>query len=178
MKLTYEILPADQAVQCRELCNELMIYQKSKAVIKPELFNTMNFETRMLPSIESALHNHLVAVKDGDEMIGYVYTNVSPKTAYSNDFATFFDLNSVSGDQVGCLSQFYIKDGFRQYGIGSKLFEMSMEWLRQFNQVEDLFIYVSNGNKNALEFYQRKGFVVTHDILGGFITVLRNRKCR
>ncbi|SDM74590.1 Acetyltransferase (GNAT) family protein [Fictibacillus solisalsi] len=176
MNLTYEILPDDQAVQCKELCNELMGYQKSRAVIKPELFDSMNFETRMLPSMGSALHNHLVAVKDEDEMIGYVYSNVSPKITYSNDFATFFDLDSVSGDYVGCLSQFYIKDGYRQYGVGSKLFEMSMEWLRQFNEVEDLFIYVSNGNENALEFYKRKGFVVTHDILDGFITVLRNRK--
>ncbi|MDN4522916.1 GNAT family N-acetyltransferase [Fictibacillus fluitans] len=175
MKLTYEILPAGQAEQCKELCNELMTYQKSMAVIKPELFDTMSFETRMLPSIESALHNHLVAVKDNGKMIGYVYSNISPKAAYSNDFATFFDLDSVSGDLVGCLSQFYIKDGYRQYGIGSKLFEMSLKWLSHFREAEDLFIFVSNGNENALNFYQRKGFVATHDILDGFITVLRNK---
>lgn len=51
-----------------------------------------------------------------------------------------------------------------------------MEWLKQFDDVDDLFIYVSNGNEKALEFYKRKGFYVSHDILDGFITVLRNNK--
>lgn len=50
---------------------------------------------------------------------------------------------------------------------------MSMEWLSQFKDVEDYFIYVSNGNTEALEFYAGKGFTESHEILDGFITVLR-----
>ena len=84
-------------------------------------------------------------------------------------------MSSVSGKNVGCLSQFYIKENYRQYGIGSKLFNMSMEWLEQFH-VEDYFIFVSNGNDDAKEFYKRKGFLESHDILDGFISVLRNDK--
>ncbi|WP_375336602.1 hypothetical protein [Cytobacillus oceanisediminis] len=57
--------------------------------------------------------------------------------------------------------------------MGSVLFNMSMEWLSQFKDVEDYFIYVSNRNTEALEFYTRKGFTVSHEILDGFITVLR-----
>ncbi len=53
---------------------------------------------------------------------------------------------------------------------------MSMKWLKQFEDVEDYFIFVSNGNTNALEFYKRKGFSVSHDLLDGFITVLRTKK--
>ncbi|WAH37842.1 GNAT family N-acetyltransferase [Alicyclobacillus dauci] len=156
------------------MCNELMVFQKSKAYIKPELFDSMNFDTRMVPSMKSALHNYTVVVRDDDEIVGYVYSNVSPKEAYSNDFATFFDLSSVRRDNVGCLSQFYIREAYRQSGIGSVLFDMSMQWLKQFDDIEDYFIFVSNGNDNALEFYKRKGFMVSHDILDGFITVLRN----
>jgi GNAT superfamily N-acetyltransferase len=152
-----------------------MIFQKSKARIKPELFDRMNFDTRMIPSIKSAIHNHIVIVKDDDEIIGYVYSNISPKEVYSNDFATFFDLSSVSGNDVGCLSQFYIRGKYRKFGIGSALFDMSMKWLNQFDSVDDYFIFVSNGNHDALEFYKRKGFVVSHKILDGFITVLRNK---
>jgi hypothetical protein len=33
---------------------------------------------------------------------------------------------------------------------------------------------VSNGNDDALRFYLGKGFKVNHDILDGFITVLRD----
>jgi GNAT superfamily N-acetyltransferase len=176
MNLIYEIISVEQIEACRDLCNELMSFQKSKAFIKPELFDNMNFDTRMIPSIKSAIHNFIVVVKVDDQIVGYVYSNISPKETYSNPFATFFDLSSVSKNNVGCLSQFYIKDGYRQYGIGSTLFNMSMEWLQQFEEVEDYFIYVSNGNDDALEFYKRKGFFVSHDILDGFITVLRKKK--
>ncbi len=176
MNFKYEIISEEEIECCRELCNELMIFQKSKAYIQPELFDNMNFDTRMIPSVKKALHNYIVVVKDENQIVGYVYSNISPKETYSNEFATFFDLNSVTGDNVGCLSQFYIREGYRQYGIGSKLFTMSMGWLQQFDEIEDYFIFVSNGNDDALEFYKRKGFSVSHDILEGFITVLRKHK--
>jgi GNAT superfamily N-acetyltransferase len=178
MNLQYEVIPEEEAESCRDLCNELMLFQKSKASIAPERFDSMNFDTRMLPSIENAVHNFLVVVKDHDrqdEVIAYVYTNISPKEVYSNDFATFFDLSTVQRENVGCLSQLYIKEGYRQFGIGSKLYTMSTEWLEEFDDVEDYFVFTSNGNDDALAFYQRKGFTISHDILDGFITVLRRK---
>lgn len=174
MNLKYEVLPVEKSEYCRDLCNELMTFQKSKACIKPELFNNMRFETRMIPSIKSAKHNYIVVVKDDEKIVGYVYSNISSKDIYSSDFATFFDLSSVHKEDVGCLSQFYIQEEYRKSGVGSVLFKMSMDWLKQFDEVEDYFIFVSNGNDNALEFYKRKGFTVSHDILDGFITVLRS----
>lgn len=86
-----------------DLCNERMAFQKSKAHITPERFDSMNFETRMIPSVKSAIHNYIVIVKDDEEIVGYVYSNVSPKEAYSNDFATFFDLTSVGKCNVRLL---------------------------------------------------------------------------
>ncbi|SDN52631.1 Acetyltransferase (GNAT) family protein [Paenibacillus sp. yr247] len=152
-----------------------MVFQKSKAQIKPELFDNMNFDTRMVPSMKRAIYNHIVVAKDDDEEIGYAYSNISPKEVYTNDFATFFDFSSVKGNNVGCLSNFYIKKQYRKHGIGSVLFDMSMKWLNQFDDVDDRFIFVSNGNDHALEFYKRKGYIVSHKILDGFITVLRNK---
>jgi GNAT superfamily N-acetyltransferase len=175
MNIKYEIITNEKIEYCRDLCNELMSFQKSKAQIKPELFDNMNFDTRMIPSMKSAIYNYIVVVKEDDKIVGYVYSNIAPKETYSNNFATFFDLSSVSRNNVGCLSQFYIKEEYRQKGIGSVLFDMSMTWLNQFNDVEDYFIFVSNGNNDALEFYKRKGFVFSHKILDGFITVLRNK---
>ncbi|MFX3675245.1 MAG: GNAT family N-acetyltransferase [Paenisporosarcina sp.] len=176
MNLNYEIIPAEKIECCRDICNDLIAFQKSKAYIKPELFDNMNFDTRMIPSVKSAIYNYIVVVKDEDKIVGYVYSNISPKETYSSEFATFFDLSSVSRNNVGCLSQFYISEEYRQYGIGSKLFNMSMDWLKQFDDIDDYFIFVSNGNDNALEFYIRKGFSVSHEILDGFITVLRTKK--
>lgn len=174
MSINYEVI-SDDSISCiRDLCNELMAYQKSKAHINPELFNGMSFKTRMIPSVKSAKANYIVLAKDNDEIVGYVYSNISSKEVYSNEFATFFDLSSVNNDEVGCLSQFYIKKDYRNIGIGSVLFEKSMEWLNSFESISDLFIFVSNGNDNALKFYQNKGFKISHQILDGFITVLRN----
>lgn len=176
LNLVYEVIPEEKIEYCRDLCNELMAFQKSKAHITPELFDSMNFDTRLVPSVKNAIHNYIVIVKDADKIVGYVYANISPKEVYSNSFATFFDLSSVEKQNVGCLSQFYIKEEYRKYGVGSVLFKMSINWLKQFDDVDDYFIYVSNGNEDALEFYKRKGFTVSHDILDGFITVLRSNQ--
>ncbi|MDQ1145698.1 GNAT superfamily N-acetyltransferase [Bacillus sp. SORGH_AS 510] len=174
MAIQYEVISNDNINCLKDLVNELMAYQKSKATLHPELFDNMNFETRMIPSVKSAKYNYIVVAKDNDEIVGYVYSNISSKETYSNDFATFFDLASVKNEDVGCLSQFYIKEGYRSLGVGSVLFEKSKEWLRSFPSIDDLFIFVSNGNDEALKFYQGKGFKISHQILGGFITVLKN----
>lgn len=179
MNICYEIVPKENIVCVKDLCNELMIYQKSKAHIHSELFDNMSFETRMIPSVKSAKDNFILAAKDGNEVIGYAYSTISPKETYSNGFATlkfatFFDFDSVKADDVGCLSQFYIKESYRKTGIGSALFEKSMNWLRSFESIRDLFIFVSNGNDNALQFYLNKGFKISHQLGDGFITVLRN----
>lgn len=174
MSIHYEIIPDDNIICIKDLCNELMSYQKSISYIHSELFDGMSFETRMIPSIKSANSNYILVAKDDNEIVGYVYNNISLKETYSNEFATFFDLNSVQNKEVGCLSQFYLKDGYRNIGIGTILFEKSMNWLNSFKSINDLFIFVSNGNDSALKFYQGKGFKISHQILDGFIIVLRN----
>lgn len=181
MNIHYEIVSEDNIICIKGLCNDLMAYQKSKANIRPEFFDGMCFETRMIPSFKSAKANYIIAAKDDDEIVGYAYSTIAPKEIYSDDFATlkchaFFDFNSVKGDDIGCLSQFYIKEEYRQVGIGSVLFKKSMDWLNSFKSINDLFIFVSNGNDNALKFYLGKGFSINHQILDGFITVLRNTR--
>jgi GNAT superfamily N-acetyltransferase len=174
MSIYYEVI-SDDSIHCiKDLCNELMAYQKSKSYIHSELFDGMSFETRMIPSVKSAKYNYILVAKDDNKIVGYVYSNISSKETYSNQFATFFDLDSVKNDEVGCLSQFYITEGYRNIGIGTVLFKKSMDWLNSFKSISDSFIFVSNGNDNALKFYQGKGFKISHQILDGFITVLRN----
>jgi len=179
MSIHYEVISENNVNCIKDLCDELMIYQKSKAYIHPEFFDNMSFETRMIPSLKSSKANYIVIAKDNNEIVGYAYSTIAPKKTYSGSFATlqcdaFFDFDSVKTADVGCLSQFFIKDNYRNLGIGSTLFSMSMNWLKSFEETNDLFIFVSNGNDNALKFYQDKGFKVSHKILDGFITVLRN----
>ncbi len=170
--IKYEIIREEDAYLVELLCNELMGYQKSKTRITPERFDSMSFQTRFLSSLEKADQNFIMVAKANDKVVGYVYCNLSSKEVYDSDFATFFDMNSVE-DQVGCLSQFFIREEYRGIGIGTRLFNEGMEWLNKLN-VKDLFIFVSDGNDDALNFYKRKGFNESHKILDGFITVLRN----
>jgi GNAT superfamily N-acetyltransferase len=180
--IEYQVLSEAEVGAIRDLCNELMAYQKSLATIHPEFFDNMCFETRMLPSLKGAKANYIIVAKDKDQIIGYAYSNISPKETYSGGFATlqcdgFFDFDSVEGEDVGCLSQFFIKEGYRNRGIGSVLFTSSMEWLGTFEEIRDIFIFVSNGNEKGLKFYLDRGFIISHQILDGFITVLRNNAC-
>lgn len=179
MNIRYEVIPEISCVCIKDLCNELMAFQKSKATIHPEFFDAMSFETRMLPSIKGAKANYIVTAKDDNEFVGYAYSTVAAKATYSGGFATlqcdaFFDFDSVRTDDVGCLSQFYLKENYRQAGIGSVLFQMSMDWLKSYSEIRDYFVFVSNGNDGALRFYLSMGFNISHQILDGFITVLRN----
>jgi len=180
LSIQYEIVSEDNIFIIKDLCNELMAYQKSKAYIHPEFFDNMSFETRVLPAMKSSKENYIIAANDGNEVVGYAYSTIAPKTIYSGGFATlqcdaFFDFDSVETEDVGCLSQFFIKENYRNTGIGTAMFNMSMDWLNSFKEIKDIFIFVSNGNENALNFYLNKDFKVSHEILDGFITVLRNK---
>jgi GNAT superfamily N-acetyltransferase len=179
LSIHYEVVSEDNIICIKDLCNDLMAYQKSKAHIHPEFFDNMCFETRMLPSVKSAKANYIVTAKEDNEIVGYAYSTIASKKIYSGGFATlqcdaFFDFDSVKTDDVGSLSQFFIKDGYRNTGIGTTMFNMSMNWLNSFERINDLFIFVSNGNDNTLKFYKNRGFRVSHQILDGFIIVLRN----
>ena len=86
--IEYQVLSEAEVGAIRDLCNELMAYQKSLATIHPEFFDNMCFETRMLPSLKGAKANYIIVAKDKDQIIGYAYSNISPKETYSGGFAT------------------------------------------------------------------------------------------
>lgn len=45
--ITFEIVTDGNIEHCRDLCDELMAFQKSMAVIAPEQFDGMSFDTRL-----------------------------------------------------------------------------------------------------------------------------------
>ncbi|GLC82983.1 GNAT family N-acetyltransferase [Lacrimispora brassicae] len=178
--ITFEVICNDDIQQCRELCNELMAFQKSKAAICPENFNSMNFDTRMKKSYESAHDSKVIVVKDNGVPVGYVFSTIDlvdtdakdafPAWAPADENMIGFYPDWVKLPQkIGCLSNLYLRDQYRSMGIGSKLFEMTMEWLESFTDVNVIFVYISNGNEDALDFYLNHGFTFSHDVFGGFI---------
>lgn len=78
--------------------------------------------------------------------------------------------------KVGLLNNLYVREEYRAMKLGSKLFDLSMEWLESFEDVDLIFIYISNGNEAALNFYLSRGFTYSHDVFGGFIKAVYKSK--
>lgn len=178
--ITFEIVQDGNIEQCRELCNELMAFQKSKATMMPECFDAMNFDTRMKRSFENALRSQVVVAKDDGIPVGYVFSTIDvveeadrsalPDWAPKGENCLGFYPDWVQLPQkIGCLSNLYLRDAYQKGGIGTKLFNMTMEWLESFPDVNLTFVYISNGNDAALSFYLKHGFTLSHDVFGGFI---------
>jgi ribosomal protein S18 acetylase RimI-like enzyme len=179
--ITIEVVRDGNIEQCRELCNELMAFQKSKATIAPETFDTMNFDNRMKKSYESSLESQVVVIKDNGIPVGYVFSTIediensksslpewAPVEEIENSRGFYPEWDNLP-NKIGCLNNLYLRDQYRDRGLGSKLFEMSMEWLESFLDVDLVFIYISNGNEAAINFYLSRGFTFSHDVFGGFI---------
>ena len=184
--ITVEIAHDGNIEQCRELCDELMAFQKSKATLSPEVFDLMNFDTRMKRSYEGALRSQVVVAKDNGVPVGYIFSTIDEEVESDHDSIPewaprvensigFYPKWVKLPDKIGCLSNLYLRDGYRSSGLGSQLFKQSMLWLESFPDVDLIFTYISNGNDAALKFYLSHGFTLSHDVFGGFITAVYKR---
>lgn len=189
--VSFEILHGADIEQCRELCNELMAFQKSKAVLSPEIFDAMNFDTRMKKSFESTPDSQVVAAKDSGTPVGYVFSTIERISdgdkSYVPDWAplrTTADYQGFYPDweklpaRCGCLNNLYLREPYKHKGYGAKLYNMAMEWMKSFDDVDVAFVYISNGNESALKFYLKQGFVFSHNVFGGFIVAAYHRFTR
>ena len=178
--ISIEIVKNDAIEVCCDLCNELMALQKMKSRIHSGCFDGMDFHTRMEKSYINALRKQVIVAKDGIKPVGYVFSTVDfvaedarnyvPEWAPASTGQIGFFPDWVKLPQyIGCLNNLYLQPAYRRTGLGAKLFSMSMQWLESFSDVHLLFVYISNGNDAALNFYLKHGFVFSHDVFGGFI---------
>ena len=179
--ISFEIATVKSIEQCRDLFDELMAFQKSKANIAQNSFDMMDFDTRVKASYENTLiEKQIIFVKDNGTPVGYVFSTISdieekdrkhypdwaPK--YEKSIGFYPDWVSLP-KKIGCLSNLYLREEYRGTGIGGQLFDMTMKWLESFSDCELTFVFISNGNEDALRFYLNHGFTLSHDVFGGFI---------
>lgn len=175
-----QAIGAGDIEQCRELCDELMAFQKSKAFLEPERFDCMTFDTRMKKSCQNALRSHTVIAKEDGIPAGYVFSTIDeadesarrtfPEWAPAGaGFLGFYPEWVSLPQKIGCLSNLYIRDKYRGSGLGKRLLGQAMEWLESFSDTRITFVYISNGNDDALNFYLKNGFTYSHEVFGGFI---------
>lgn len=177
--LGLETVTGDGIGQCRELCNELMALQKSRAAVGKEIFDLMNFETRMKKNNDNALESQTVVAKDQGVPVGYVFSTIDMVTESGKAFYPDWASGTGKGfypdwlevpQKIGCLSNLYVRGKYRGTGLGSRLFSLAMSWLESFSDCGPTFVYISNGNDEAYTFYTKHGFVFSHDVFDGFIT--------
>lgn len=170
--LKIEVLEEKDFKQCKELCNELMQFQKLKAHMGKEKFDTMNFETRMEPSYKNSLSNYVLLIKDKDISIGYLFCTINfSENLKKSPFQLLPNWKNIP-EKVGHINNLYFRDSYRGRGLGKKLINLSMEWFKNFSDVDLILVHVSNGNDKAYDFYINNGFKFSHDILNGFIKCL------
>lgn len=110
-----------------------------------------------------------MVVQDNGVSVGYVFSTIdSLDSMKSSPFQLLPQWHNLPR-KIGCLSNIYLRDEYRGTDLGSKLFDISMEWLEGFSDVDLIFIFISNGNDEAYNFYIKHGFSFSHDVLDGFI---------
>ena len=188
--ITIEVVKDGNIEQCRDLCNELMAFQKSQAFMAKEAFDGMNFDTRMKASYEGALASQVIVAKDGNTPVGYVFSTIDEVEGVDGPFPAWAPKGNggkVRGfypdwdnlpKKAGCLNNLYFRNEYRGLGLGTRMLDMAVEWLESFPDVDLSFVYISNGNDAALKFYLDHGFTYSHEVFGGFIKAAYRYKKR
>ena len=168
---------------CRELCDELMKYQADKARLKSDILSEMTFENRLKPSFENAQMKKVLVAFYNDYPIGYVFAEVSDvtedlryyvpnwaKNIYKKEHLIFYSEKQELPTRLGTFNNIYIKPEYHGLKLGHQLSTEVMTWMKNIEGISGIYVYVSNGNEQVVEFYKRFGFQFSHNVLGGFIT--------
>ena len=66
-------------------------------------------------------------------------------------------ISTIDSNNRGEIDSLFIEEPFRKQGIGKKLTEMALTWLKS-NNATDSSIFVAFGNEEVLDFYKSFGF--------------------
>lgn len=181
-EITYKEITDGNVEICKELCNGLMAHQADKGVLHPEVLRAMSFDNRLKPSFEEAKEKQLILALDGEKPVGYVFCTAvqeteASKTAKPAWAAGLTGINEAGfypdwlpmPAKIGCLSNLYVLPQYRGRHIAATLCDSAMNWLYSVQGINYIYVYVSNGNDNVIDFYKKLGFEYSHDVFCGFI---------
>ncbi|MBI9105606.1 MAG: GNAT family N-acetyltransferase [Spirochaetales bacterium] len=149
MAVEYKEIDSSQIKLVEPLFYELMKFQKSQAIWMKKGFDLMNFEKRIINELGTFKESRIILVTDDEMPIGFAYT-------------------SLDMDNSGKLKLFYLKDVYRGRGIGSRLCEDALCWLKS-KHAEKIIVFASNGNTRAFKFYENKGFKFQRNVWFGAV---------
>jgi len=164
----------------RNLVNGLMNFQAEHATIRKDVMASMNFDNRLRPEFASTPIKNMVVAYDGETPIGFAFASVSmvneddisakPGWAESLGGIGFYPKEYKIPTKIGTFKLLFVNENYRGYNIGWELSKRTMSWLRSQDGVEDLWVFVANGNEVVGSFYEKLGFKPSHEVFNGFIT--------
>lgn len=125
---------------------KLIHHLQSQSKYFPMDYPRLIFEERKEQLINVAENGKLKLdiVKDGKNYLAYCVSSII--------------------NEKGSVDSLYVDKHWRNEGIGNKLMERTLNWMK-INDVSDFEILVSYGNEKALKFYEKYGFYPKHLIL-------------
>lgn len=162
-----------------ELCNSLMKFQAKHAKIRPDIMASMNFQNRLLPDYHNTKRKYIAVAYDGEKAVGFAFASVStvskesinakPGWADELEGLGFYPADYDVPKNIGTYKLLFVDSDYRGLNIGGQLSDMVMEWLNSHDDVEDLWVFVANGNEKVGRFYEKYGFNFSHNVFNGFI---------
>lgn len=182
--LTYRVYQGENVDFLKPLVDELMTYQAEKASIHPEIMKSMNYNNRLKQEYQGSENQCMMIAYIGNEPIGFAYATVNQVTskhmnnkpiwAESLHGLGFYPDDYDTPKSIGTFKLLYVKKNYRGLKIGKKLSDDVMIWLKS-KDIEDIWVYVANGNEKVGEFYKSYDFQFSHSVYNGFIDAYRQK---
>lgn len=176
--ITYKEFKGKNIDFLKPLVNELMTFQTGCANVHPEIMASMNYDNRLKYQYKGSNNELMLVAYAYEKPIGFAYGAVSqvtlehlyvkPEWAKELDGNGFYPNDYDVPKSIGTFKLLYVNENYRGLKIGKRLSNDLMIWLKS-SDVEDLWVYVANGNEKVGKFYENYGFNFSHSVYCGFI---------
>jgi len=163
----------------RDLVNDLMRFQAEHATIRQEVMASMNFDNRLNVEYGTLDRKNMVVAYDDEKPVGFAFAAVSrineetkstkPSWAAELGGLGFYPDDYKVPKNIGTFKLLFVNPEYRGENIGLELSTRTMHWLNSQKEVEDLWVFVANGNEAVGHFYEKFGFQFSHKVFNGFI---------
>lgn len=186
IKIKYKVITTDNIDFLEGLCNQLMKFQADHARIRADIMASMNYNNRLKLEYANTQRKHLVVAYDKEKPVGFAFAtigsvteeNLKGKPGWASDLngIGFYPENYAVPNTIGTFKLLYVDNEYRNLNIGKQLSKMIMAWLNSHEDVDDLWVYVANGNEIVGKLYEKYGFRLSHSVFNGFIDAYYQKK--
>jgi ribosomal protein S18 acetylase RimI-like enzyme len=149
MNLEYREIPVEEIEIIKPLWEELNSHHGQITQYFSGYYSGMDFEKRkknlLGRSIDIKFKIDLMTDTAACENIGYC-------------------ISSVNHDGEGEIDSLFVKQSYRQYGIGDTLMKRALDWLESYN-AGPIKIQVAFGNEEVFKFYSKYNFYPKYTML-------------